>query len=267
MTTAERLTQLKQDIDDVYSVAYEKGKSEGGDTEGAYNEGYNKAYDELWDGIQLGGTRTNYGGLFNGVYWNEISFRPKYDIIAKASGSTMFDRFGGMANTTDKGIDLAKIFEDCGVELDTSKCTAINNLFYYARVSRVPTISAVGCTYVLTGVFAQCRHLETIDKFVLKDDGSNTFNNTFQQCIELKNIVIDGTIGQNGFNVQWSTKLSKDSITSIINALSSTTSGLTVTLSETAVNNMTFPFTYKDVTYNSWEELIATKSNWTISLV
>lgn len=259
MNIAEKTLQLKQDIDAVYDAGYEKGKSEGGNTEGAYNEGYNKAYDELWDGIQLGGTRTNYGGFFNGAYWNDINFRPKYDIIAKTSGSTMFDRFGGMANTTDKGIDLAKIFEDCGVELDTSGCTAIINLLYYSSVSRVPKISAVGCTSTLTGVFAHCLHLETIDKFVLKADGSNTFQNTFQNNYELKNIVIEGVIGQNGFNVQWSTKLSKDSIISIINALSATTSSLTVTLSETAVNNA--------FSEEEWDALVESKVNWTISLV
>jgi hypothetical protein len=66
-------------------------------------------------------------------------------------------------------------------------------------------------------------------------------------------------IGQKNFNVHWSPKLSKASIESIINALSSTTSGLTVTISKTA----------KEAAFTSaeWSALIATKSNWTISLV
>ena len=54
------------------------------------------------------------------------------------------------------------------------------------------------------------------------------------------------------------TKLTKASLTSIINGLSAETSGLTVSLSKTAVNNA--------FTDEEWATLIATKSNWTISL-
>jgi hypothetical protein len=66
-------------------------------------------------------------------------------------------------------------------------------------------------------------------------------------------------IGQKNFNVHWSPKLSKASIESIINALSSTTSGLTVTISKTAKEAV--------FTTEEWATLIATKPNWTISLV
>ena len=66
--------------------------------------------------------------------------------------------------------------------------------------------------------------------------------------------------------MQWSTKLSGASIVSIIEALSTTTSGLSVTLSQTAVNNMTFPIVGNKGTYNSWTELEQSKTNWTISL-
>lgn len=263
MNIAEKSLRLKQDFDDVYAAGYEKGKSEGGDATEAYNEGFeagtDKAYDELWESIQLGGTRAVYSGFFKGEYWNENTFKPKYDLKPTGNASSMFDRFGGMANTTQKGINLAQLLENREVVLDTSRCTNLNNLFYYSSVSRVPTISAVGCTSQIVGALAQCAHLKTIDKLVLKDDGSNTFNNVFQLDYELENIVIEGTIGQNGFDLHWSTKLSKSSIASIINALSENTSGLTVTLSETAVNNA--------FSEDEWNTLVATKQNWTISLV
>lgn len=64
-------------------------------------------------------------------------------------------------------------------------------------------------------------------------------------------------------------KLSKPSITSIINCLSTTTSGLTVTLSKTAVNNAfeTSEGVADGSTSQEWLNLVATKTNWTISLV
>lgn len=98
---------------------------------------------------------------------------------------------------------------------------------------------------------------------------STTFNNAFQQCNNLEQLTMKGVIGQNGFNVQWSTKLSHDSIVSIINALSTTTSGLTVTLSKIAVNNAfeTSEGAGDGSTSKEWLDLIATKSNWTISLI
>ena len=41
----------------------------------------------------------------------------------------------------------------------------------------------------------------------------------FINCTALEDLVIEGVIGNNGFSVQWSTKLSHDSLMSIMNAL------------------------------------------------
>lgn len=97
---------------------------------------------------------------------------------------------------------------------------------------------------------------------------NTTYNITFANCTELQELNITGIIGKNGFNVQYSAKLSKDSITGIINALSDITTGLAVTLSKTAVNNA-FGIDVDDAT--TWGEgteyynLRHSKDNWTIS--
>ena len=88
-------------------------------------------------------------------------------------------------------------------------------------------------------------------------DENTLFTSTFIQCNALENLTIDGTIGQNNFNLKDSTKLSKASIESVIDALSTTTSGLTVTFSKTAVDNA--------FTADEWAALKATKSNWDIT--
>jgi hypothetical protein len=66
-----------------------------------------------------------------------------------------------------------------------------------------------------------------------------------------------------------SDKLTHDSIASIINTLSATTAGQSVTFSVTAVNNAfeTSSGAADGSTSAEWNALVATKSNWTISLV
>jgi hypothetical protein len=116
-------------------------------------------------------------------------------------------------------------------------------------------------------VFYGCT-VETIDKIVVNEQTAFTSASSFTGCTNLKNVVFEGTLGQNGLNLQWSSKLSKASIESIINALSSTTSGLSVTLSKEAVQKAfeTSEGANDGNTSDEWLNLIATKNNWTITL-
>ena len=116
-------------------------------------------------------------------------------------------------------------------------------------------------TTEMRDAFNSCVSLESLS---LKISGNKTFNtSTFLDCLALTNLTIIGTIQSANFNLQYSPALSKDSIISVVNALSSSTSGLTVTLSSVAVANA-----FEDGTSSQeWLNLIATKTNWTISLV
>ena len=83
---------------------------------------------------------------------------------------------------------------------------------------------------------------------------------TFDGCTNLKDISFDGIVGQK-LNMK-SCPLSKASIASVVNALSGTASGMTVTFKESAVTDA-----FGSTTAQEWLDLTATKSNWTISLV
>ena len=222
----------------VVSNTYEKG----------VEDGKKAQYDEYWDSIR---DKMNASApyLFAGAFWNNTTFIPKYNILPSGNSSYYFygNGFEG---------DLVEYLASLGVRLDTSQVTQAIYMFSWSRFTRLGVIDLTNATNV-TAMFHSCSYLVTIDKFIITE--SLAFSNTFYNCSALKNLTIEGTIGQNGFNVQYSTKLSKASITSIINALSSTTSGLTVTLSKTAVNNA--------FTTEEWDALIATKTNWNISLV
>lgn len=97
---------------------------------------------------------------------------------------------------------------------------------------------------------------------LLKVTENNTFaSNMFTNATGLKNITFDGVIA-NSLTMGTCAKLSKASIQSIFDCLSSTASGVTLTLSTTAVNNA---FSGGS-TGTEWLNLVSTKPNWTISL-
>lgn len=109
-----------------------------------------------------------------------------------------------------------------------------------------------GYTFYLT------QALKTIPMLIVSE--KNTFVSCFHYTSCLENITIGGVIG-NDINFQYS-PLSKASIASVVNALSETVSGMTVTFKESAVTDA-----FGSTTAQEWLDLTATKSNWTISLV
>ena len=223
---------------------------EGVTIEATYNKSYGvqMQYDRFWDSFQNYGKRISCEYMFAGTGWNKKTLRPKYDI--KPTNANHLFSF------TATSIDLVKHFEECGVKLDTSNATYAHGMFLQSNFTRVGVIDLTGLTVGAKQIFYQAYDLVTIDKLNVKE--TNTYSDTYTSCNKLKNITIEGTIGNN-INFKDSKQLTKESITSIINALSSTTSNLTVTFSKTARKNA--------FTDNEWNTLIAKKSNWTIALV
>ena len=252
MTIAEKILRAKSDYDAVYEAGKNAG---GGGGQGSYDEGYEAGqkaeYDAFWDGYQSNGHQTMLDYFFAGKGWVKATIKPKIDLKPTRANS-MFSMNGF------KG-DLAQHFETLGKELDFSNCTMINGLFSNANeITRLGTLDFRKVTYG-TGWFAYMRKLITIDKLLLSENTISPGNHALQECYELTNLTIEGVINKNGYSFQWSTKLSKVSIESIMAALSTTTSGLTVTLSKTAVNNA--------FTKDEWEALVSQHTNWTISLI
>ena len=120
---------------------------------------------------------------------------------------------------------------------------------------------------LVTDLFNGCSSLE--DAGTINFEGVVYATRAFTGCIALKEIQIVGTI-KLSLDFQDSTLLSKESIKSIVNALSQTTSGLTITFSKTAVNNA-FGINVDDpTTYPEGSEyyiLRNSKSNWTFNYV
>ena len=156
-----------------------------------YDAGKDAQWNTFWDDFQQNGNRVQY--LYAFMRWGANSFKPKYDIKPTSTAQNAFQSFG---EAQMEAINLKAVLDACGVELDTSGATNVNALFFYSRVTEVPTISTVKSS-TLTNTFSNARILVTIEKLILKDDGSQTFSTTFDSCENLKNIVVEGVIGNN----------------------------------------------------------------------
>lgn len=176
-----------------------------------FEEGQKSEYDRFWDAYQSNGSRKNYQGAFYGYGWTEKLFKPKYDIIPNRADG-IFRLLTNMA-----GVDLVQYLKTLGITLDFSETINFNDAFSYCYFGRIGTIDTTNAGNLGT-TFAYCR-MKTIDKLVLKADGSQTFVTPFVGASMLENLTIEGTIGQNGFNVQWSPLLSRESIDSILDCL------------------------------------------------
>lgn len=233
--------------------------AQGGDRDKSYSpyedgfeDGRKAEYDAFWDTYQDYGNRKNYNYAFPGPSWVDSIFKPKYP-IAPTSPQYMFMN-SGITDLTNINLDLSRAttayYTFSGVSityipyLDCSKVIDFQNAFYNST---------------------KLKHIEGL-KFgpsVIKQGYARMFGS----CNSLETVCFEGIINQDGLDMHWSTKLSKASIESIINALSTTTSGLTVTLSLTAVNNSfeTSSGANDGRESEEWKSLIATRSNWTIA--
>lgn len=216
-----------------------------------YDKGKQDEYDKFWDSFQWGGTRTDYVYAF--YNWKEaIEIKPKYPLVCVGDTTNLFYR-------CNKCVNLPSA--------DLTAVTGLGSAFYGCLVVEELGEILPENNASLRGTFCFCHKLHTIRK--LKITENTMFSNlTFRACLALENIEIVGTIAQASLTLADATKLSKASITSIINALSSTKTGLAVTLSKTAVNKAfeTSTGANNGSTSQEWLSLVATKSNWTISL-
>ncbi len=241
MTIAEKLQTIAENEQKVYDAGYAKGKAEGGGDD---------HYDLFWDAFQQNGQRSDYTYAFQ--YWDASIFRPKYDIVCGAGNyaTGMFSYFN-KADANAEAVDLVTLLGD--KKLDTSKATSVTNMFSYANVTRLPVLDFSSAAQMTTP-FNQCQRLHTIDKVILKADGSQTVGAICNWCTNLVEIRFEGKIGTN-VTFAHSSKLSTLSVLSIVAALKDLTG-------QTA-QTVTFHQTVKTALTDGQKAAIAAK-NWVL---
>ena len=258
--------------DNGWSEGYENGYDEGEET--GFTDGYNigendgyilgeqAEYDRFWDAYQMNGRRGSYQYGF--CLFDDETFKPKYDINL-AAGYTGTSMFWGCGVT-----NIAAALEQQGVVLDTTNCGYMSGMFQNARSVRIPILNCTHAhdydsSYGLQNVFNGAK-AETIDKLIVTE--RLKYSNTFVNCTNLKNIVFEGIIGNNIAFGQ--SPLSEESIRSVVNALSETVTGKTLTLKKSAVNEAFGIDVDDESTFPAGTEyyiLRHSKDNWTFSYV
>lgn len=216
MTISEKLEQIARNEQLIYNAGVEKGKAEA--EKDGYNQGYadgieqgkQAEYDAFWDAYQENGNRTAYDYAFYSRGWTEDTFAPKYD-MQPINATSMFQY---SSNST---INLKEGLAKNGVKLDFSNCTKADSCFNYASLGDLPELDLRSLSAIPL-MFYGCSS-KVIDKIILKADGSQAFSNPFNMCMSLEEIRFEGVIGQKGLNFQWATKLSHDSLMSVIDCL------------------------------------------------
>lgn len=260
------------------ATGYERGRTEGysagyGDGEISGEEtGKRKAYDAHWDMQQEHGNRIVYNHFFAGSYITEEYVNSmKYDIDFPTETGANEKYCANMFSLCAWGrenplIDLTYI---C-TRINFSKCRKAFQTFSNAHVDNI-TADFSGCDELYqTFIQNDGSGGETLTHINVKVSSKAVFNATFGYCSGLKELrFMDGSvIGQNGLDLQRSTLLSKGSWKSVITALSTETSGLSIKGSLVSVNKAfeTSVGANDGSTSAEWLDLIATKSNWTINL-
>ena len=225
-----------------------------------YDAGKQAEYDAFWNAFMFTHVG-NYQYRFAGQGWTDVSFNPPENLTITTNNNPNYMFRLSCIN------DLKGILESKNAKIDFSNATSFGEVFAYSNISRIPELNVPSVSTFYYS-FAYARSLKSIDKLILNNNGTQTFTNTFTTADKLEDITIEGVIG-NSISFS-SSPLIKDSIISVVNALSSTASGKTLTLKKTAVNTA-FGIDVDDAT--TWGEgtefyaLRYTKDNWTFSYV
>lgn len=242
MTLAEKLTQVAENVPKVHDA------------------GKKAQYDEFWASVESSIKAKGYAYAFVGKAWNADTFKPTFDIAPTGSANSMF-----YASNIE---NIKQSLEDCGVELNMSQATNGTNAFNVTATTALPKIIFGETCTQHQYVFAYSSNLQSIDEVRFKEGLAVT--NCFQNCDSLKHVIFSGVISVSGLNLQWSKGLDKESIVSIIEALSLNTSGLSITLSKTAVNTA-FGINVDDETTfpegSEYYTLRHSKDNWTVNYI
>lgn len=233
MSIAEKLTTVAENMPKVF----EAGKQ--------------AEYDAFWESAQVGSTGAIFTYLpyaFAGCGWTDDTFKPKYDIKPVGNANGLFRQC--------RIRNLKQCLESCGVILDLSSVTGITGGFGYSEYLKVLPKLDFSNLVSATQVFASGAVLETIEE--IKFGENTTFSQTFNNCTLLTHMIATGVIGKNGLDLHWSTKLTHESLLSIIDCLkdySQDTSGTTwaVTIGAENLAKLT-----------DAEKAVATQKGWTL---
>jgi hypothetical protein len=185
MSIANKLITVAENQQKVYDAGFVAGQNSGGG--GGYDEGFSAGqqaeYDRFWDAYQENGNRTEYVEGFCRRSWNADTYNPKYPITGVNYG---FQSTFSNSSITDTKVDLI-LRGGNNMRATFNMCT---------RMVRIPSLILEVPVTDAASAFHNCLNLEEINVSCVNDG-----------CFAVS------------LSLQHSSKLTPDSVTSVINAL------------------------------------------------
>ncbi len=258
---AAKLEQATINTEAIADKSYDEGYDCG------YEEGQQDNHNSFWYYFSEGGKRKNYAHAFAGKYWNKNTFSPTYDISPSNSdedvSSCMFDNF----NDGNEPIDMVELTERCGISISFISAKHLQYALRGDGVSRWGNVDLRNATDV-RGIFKGNggNKLTQIDMIVTQKGTPWQYDSFENQCA-LKTVHFLGVIGCD-LNLQWC-PLDKKSFISVIECLSTSTSGKTLTLNRSAVGKAfeTVLDSGNGIDSSEWNYYVNKKTNWNIEYV
>ncbi len=238
----KRVEQLEKENPELYQKGFTDGKKE--------------EYDLFWDNYQENGARTLYTRGFAGSGWNDLNFKPKYNIVP-TEATSMF--------TISAITDLDTLLKNSGAALNLSKANKTDYMFYLSMVTAVPSLNISNASSV-SYMFNKAKKLHTIKclKVARTQELGDEF---FEGCTSLKYLRFDGLVGCN-LNLK-DCPLDYDSIYHIVFQLDTEIEGeRTVTFSKTVVDSLfeTEPGANDGSDSTDWLYLAQCRPMWTFKV-
>lgn len=233
-----------------------------------YDAGEQKAIDDMWEALQGGGTRASYpASFFDGADFTKKTFKPKYDIRPTGTNTNQWVLNCPVHKDllfTEGQVNMKELEQERGIVFDFSACTNFTQTFcggLFSELNVIDISNATATALAFYGGYLNSANLKPlqikrIEKLICSET-TPFASNTFGYARNLEYIGFEGVVGKS-IDLHYS-PLSKASIESLVSCLSTNATGQTLTLNKIAKETA--------FTEEEWQTLIATKSNWTISLI
>lgn len=184
MSIAKKLSTIAENMTKVYAAGADSG------SDGEYDEGYATGYA---DGEAVGKENQKL------IFWNEY-----FQNGTRYNWNNAFFGQGWNDKTYNPSLNFGNV----------KYC---NNMFSLSGITDIKVTLDLTNSTSANSIFLSSTSLKNIPLLIVHK--GLTFSTTFKGCSALENLTIQGVIGKNGFDVSDSTKMTKESLLSILNAL------------------------------------------------
>jgi hypothetical protein len=195
-----------------------------------YYASYGKHEAELamWNAFTVNGGRATYSYAF--AYGNYAGLTiPRGLCKPTTAMGNLFYAYQGVE--LPKGVDCSTF------NVEAEYTTYYLNLFGYANKLKYIYDMGIPALKSYAGCYRFCSALETIE-IIRSNEGTEFDGNSFNGCSALAHVTFHGTVAKN-LDIHWSTKLSRESILSLLQVLKASVTGVTITLPAKCIDTAT----------------------------